>query len=69
MKFFMKFIFIMIIINNMIFIMNILMIIFIRVFMTFTPSKSFIEIPEQKLTEAPERTGFTLVEWGGSVIY
>lgn len=41
----------------------------IRVFMTFTPSKSFIEIPEQKLTEAPERTGFTLVEWGGSVIY
>ncbi len=41
----------------------------IRVFMTFTPSKSFVEIPEQKLTEAPERTGFTLVEWGGSVIY
>ena len=41
----------------------------IRVFMTFTPSKDFVEIPEQKLIEAPERTGFTLVEWGGSVIY
>lgn len=41
----------------------------IRVFMTFTPSKSFVEIPEQQLTKAPERTGFTLVEWGGSVIY
>ncbi|MGN0577427.1 MAG: hypothetical protein ACI4J4_02280, partial [Ruminiclostridium sp.] len=41
----------------------------IRVFMTFTPSKDFVEIPEQQLTKAPERTGFTLVEWGGSVIY
>ncbi len=41
----------------------------IRVFMTFTPCDSYIDIPEQKLTPAPDRTGFTVVEWGGSIIH
>lgn len=40
----------------------------IRVFMTFTPCNGYVEIPEQKLTPAPERTGFTVVEWGGSIL-
>ena len=36
----------------------------IRVFMAWKPLKEAAEIPAQKLT-APERTGFTVVEWGG----
>ena len=36
----------------------------IRVFMTWRACRKAVEIPEQKLT-APERTGFTVVEWGG----
>lgn len=39
----------------------------LRVFMTYIPLKEAIEIPEQKL-EAFERSGFTVVEWGGSEI-
>ncbi len=39
----------------------------IRVFMTFKASESFVNIPSQELS-APERTGFTAVEWGGSEI-
>lgn len=39
----------------------------IRVFMTFKASDDLVEIPEQTLT-APERKGFTVVEWGGSEI-
>lgn len=37
----------------------------IRVFMAWKSADKFIEIEEQELT-APERVGFTLVEWGGS---
>ena len=37
----------------------------IRVFMVWQASDSFVEIPEQTLI-APERTGFTVVEWGGA---
>ena len=37
----------------------------IRVFMKFTPSDSFVRLPEQELPHY-ERNGFTLVEWGGS---
>jgi len=37
----------------------------IRVFMTFTPTGSFRDIPEQILPSY-ERKGFTLVEWGGA---
>ena len=37
----------------------------IRVFMAWKPADSFTELPKQELT-APERTGFTLVEWGGA---
>ena len=39
----------------------------IRVFMTWYGSKKPVEIKEQKLT-APERKGFTVVEWGGSMV-
>ena len=36
----------------------------VRVFMAWKPLDKFMEIPAQSLT-APERTGFTAVEWGG----
>lgn len=36
----------------------------IRVFMAWKPLKEAVEIPAQDLT-APDRTGFTVVEWGG----
>lgn len=39
----------------------------IRVFMTWQATDTFAELPEQKLT-APERTGFTVVEWGGTEV-
>lgn len=39
----------------------------IRVFMTWKPLKDAVEIPAQDLT-APDRTGFTVVEWGGSQV-
>ena len=39
----------------------------IRVFMTYTPSSCYVDIPEQTLEPAPEREGFTVVEWGGCV--
>lgn len=37
----------------------------IRVFMAWQPVEEYIPIPEQELT-APDRNGFTVVEWGGS---
>lgn len=39
----------------------------IRVFMAWQAADGFVELPEQELT-APERTGFTVVEWGGTEI-
>ena len=36
----------------------------LRVFMAWKPLDKFMEVPAQSLT-APERTGFTAVEWGG----
>lgn len=39
----------------------------IRVFMVWKPLEEAVEIAPQDLT-APERTGFTVVEWGGSEI-
>ena len=39
----------------------------IRVFMAFRPLEEEMDIPEQELP-SPERTGFTLVEWGGTEI-
>lgn len=39
----------------------------IRVFMAWKPLKDAVEIPAQDLT-APGRTGFTVVEWGGSQV-
>ena len=39
----------------------------IRVFMAWQKSDAFVEIAEQVLT-APERRGFTVVEWGGTEI-
>lgn len=39
----------------------------IRVFMTYHPSDTFVQIPAQNLT-APERKGFTAVEWGGTKV-
>ena len=39
----------------------------IRVFMAFKPSTKYVEIQPQ-IIETPERTGFTLVEWGGSKV-
>ncbi len=40
----------------------------IRVFMTYAPSDEYIEIAPQALEAAPERSGFTVVEWGGAII-
>ncbi len=37
----------------------------IRVFMTWKPLEKLQQIPEQSLC-APKRSGFTVVEWGGS---
>lgn len=37
----------------------------IRVFMTWQGSEEFVELPPQELT-APERKGFTVIEWGGT---
>lgn len=39
----------------------------IRVFMTFKPLDAPVDIPPQELT-APERVGFTVVEWGGGQV-
>ena len=39
----------------------------IRVFMTWYASDSAVDIPAQELT-APDRSGFTVVEWGGSMV-
>ena len=39
----------------------------IRVFMAYTPSDTFVEIPPQTLT-SPTRNGFTVIEWGGTKI-
>lgn len=39
----------------------------IRVFMAWQASEHFVDLPEQEL-RAPERTGFTVVEWGGTEI-
>ena len=39
----------------------------IRVFMAWQASDTVAQLPEQELT-APERTGFTVVEWGGTEI-
>ena len=39
----------------------------IRVFMAWKGAEEFAEFPEQELT-APERTGFTVVEWGGTEV-
>lgn len=39
----------------------------IRVFMAWQATDECVERPEQKLT-APKRTGFTVVEWGGTEI-
>ncbi len=39
----------------------------IRVFMAYSASETYVEIEEQELL-APERTGFTVVEWGGSEV-
>ena len=39
----------------------------LRVFMAYKPLKTPIQIPSQRL-QTTERTGFTLVEWGGTEI-
>lgn len=39
----------------------------LRVFMTWKPVQQPVEIPPQTLT-APERDGFTVVEWGGTQV-
>ena len=39
----------------------------IRVFMAWKGAEEFTELPEQELT-APERKGFTVVEWGGTEV-
>ena len=38
-----------------------------RVYMALKPLDEYIEIPEQKL-ESFERQGFTVIEWGGSIV-
>ena len=39
----------------------------IRVFMAWKAADSFVELPGQALS-APERNGFTVVEWGGTEV-
>lgn len=39
----------------------------IRVFMTYRPSDTLVDLPPQTFT-APERTGFTAIEWGGTKV-
>ena len=39
----------------------------IRVFIAWQPAESYVNLKAQELT-APERTGFTVVEWGGTQI-
>ena len=39
----------------------------IRVFMTWQASESYVNLNAQELT-APDRQGFTVVEWGGTEI-
>lgn len=39
----------------------------IRVFMAWQASNEFVEMDEQELT-APERSGFTVIEWGGTEV-
>ena len=39
----------------------------IRIFMAWKAADAFVELPAQELT-APERTGFTVVEWGGTEV-
>ena len=39
----------------------------IRVFMAWQASERYVNIPEQEL-DAPEREGFTVVEWGGTKV-
>lgn len=40
----------------------------IRILMVFKPLDSYIEVKEQKLV-TPTREGFTVVEWGGSILH
>ncbi len=40
----------------------------IRVFMTYAPSDEYVEIAPQTLSKASDRSGFTVVEWGGAVL-
>ena len=39
----------------------------IRVFMAWQASDTYVDLPEQELN-APERIGFTVIEWGGTEI-
>ncbi|MBE6039152.1 MAG: hypothetical protein E7218_08170 [Anaerofustis stercorihominis] len=41
---------------------------FIRVFMAYKPSDEFVAITPQELS-APERNGFTVLEWGGALVH
>ncbi len=40
----------------------------IRVYMTVERTAEPVDIAEQQLTPAPERSGFTVVEWGGGIV-
>ncbi len=40
----------------------------LRVFMVWQASEEFVDIPAPMLPAAPERIGFTVVEWGGTEI-
>ncbi|MBQ8558937.1 MAG: hypothetical protein IJ439_03010 [Tyzzerella sp.] len=39
----------------------------IRVFMAWQAADEYVELSEQELS-APKRTGFTVVEWGGTEV-
>ena len=41
----------------------------IRVFMAWKPLEQPVEVEQQVLEPAPERKGFTLVEWGGTELH
>ena len=40
----------------------------IRIMMVWQPANKKIDLPEQKITHAPARKGFVVVEWGGQKV-
>jgi len=44
---------------------TVFVLLYLKKLMTWKPCEEYVAVPEQELS-APERKGFTVVEWGGS---